>query len=108
MTFPVDELGLISKVEPVAGDFISNQVKIYPTIVEDHIIVDFDSYEGEGVKFELTIVDGTGRVMQNHKINLTAARKIILDINEEIIPGFYIIQINSKDVVKMTTSFLKF
>ncbi len=107
MTFPVDELDLVSGVEPVSQNLSLNSLFVYPTIVVDHVTIDFEKYNGNINKFDVSIIDMNGRVLQSKKISISGNRKINLNIQQGLPQGIYFIQISNQIDSKVISIFIK-
>ena len=99
MTFPVDELDLVSAVDPIdpQGEF----VKIYPTIVKDFFTISVDANNDSYNKNSLiSIINQNGAVIQTASIELNEVNKVVY-LEPGIPPGLYYVklQLNSRSVI---------
>lgn len=107
MTFPVEELDLVSGTEAADLNRTLSNINVYPTIVEDHIVIDFKNYQGKDDKFNISIIDVAGIIIQESKVNLKSNRKIKLDITNEMPCGPYFIIISNQCTSKICNRILK-
>jgi hypothetical protein len=93
MTFPMDELDLVSAVDPVANSWLQNGIKIYPTLVDDHLTIEIEKLNRVGEKFKITLINVAGYNTKDLVLNFEGYQKISLPLGDEIIPGMYFVKV---------------
>lgn len=96
MTFPVEELDLVSGVEAEIQKSDLIGIQIYPTIVDDYITVDFEKCHGDIDQLDISIVDCTGQIVQQFDLNKYSQTKINFNLDKKIRQGVYFVQILSR------------
>ena len=102
MTFPVEELDLISSVK---SDDIIVKMEIFPTLAEDHITIK-PLFYNHGKSVQIAITDLAGNVVKVIPKNVVEGEQIKLDI-EQIPQGMYIVTIKADNKFLSLGKFLK-
>lgn len=106
MTFPVEELDLVSSLTD-HQNATSTGINLYPTLVQDHITLDFEKYQDKGKVLTISMLDISGNIIQQWKINPSPQQKINLTININTAPGMYYVQILNQKNEKQISRFIK-
>ncbi len=108
MTFPVEELDLVNGVGAEIQNSALSGIQIYPTIVNDHITVDFEKYHGDMDHMIILLVDISGYVIDEFKIVQSPVRRMNLRFRENIPQGIYFIQISNQGSSMMCSRMVKY
>jgi hypothetical protein len=107
MTFPVDELDLVSAVDPISQHSDLNYISIYPTVASDQIIIDFEKYNGPTENFKIGIFDLSGHNIISVNELLQNDKQITIQLDNLIPQGMYLIKIESSEGSEIVKSFLR-
>ncbi|MEO6131567.1 MAG: hypothetical protein ABIQ02_06950 [Saprospiraceae bacterium] len=107
MTFPVEELDLVSGLGQEIENNTINKISIYPTIVDDHVVVDFKNYHGNVDEFKISIMDVTGKVVEEWKINRQDMETIELKIKNELGQGLYFMNVSDQRMANVVCRIIK-
>ncbi|HZV71054.1 MAG TPA: T9SS type A sorting domain-containing protein [Saprospiraceae bacterium] len=108
MTFPVEELDLISGVDANLQNSAFKGIIIYPTIVNDHVTLDFEKYQGDPDGLKISIIDITGTTIYKTTLEQKSNFTYNLDITPGIPDGVYFIQISNQDASNICFKIVKY
>ncbi|MGB3078403.1 MAG: hypothetical protein WBB31_04935, partial [Saprospiraceae bacterium] len=108
MTFPVEELDLVSGVKPGYNNSSLSEISVYPTIIEDHITIDFEKYHGDMDRFIISLVNVSGMVIDEFKIDRASKVRMNLKFDKNIPQGAYFIQISKQGHSMIYSRIVKF
>ncbi len=92
MTFPVEELDLVSSVEPVES--LVDQIKVYPSLVNRFFTLEYNSNDKvDKTNIIVTIISQKGEVIQTESISVISGEKKNIFLKRHFVSGFYIVSI---------------
>lgn len=107
MTFPVEELDLINSADDENPGHYLNTVRIYPTLAEDHLVIDFGQAGALDPNSIISIVDMNGRILFMHTISSDPIPGTQLEIQVDFPSGIYFTMIYHDKQSRIVGRFIK-
>jgi len=95
MTFPIEELDLVSSVEPVAT-YLDEQIMVYPTLAVDHVIIDFEKYIGTEKEFQIALVSISGVKIYEELVDVEVSKQVEIEWDRKLL-GIHLLSISNKE-----------
>lgn len=100
MTFPIEELDIVSAVDLAEQSSILDDISIYPTIIENIIYLDFKAVKHDATDFKVSLISNGGNIILEKQISTFDARVTSVSVPENIPPGIYFISISTgKEII---------
>jgi WD40 repeat protein len=93
MTFPVEELDLVSSTRP--GDQVSNEldVHLYPTITSNQLFISCNDFDSNGEDLQVSIYDMEGKMIRSQTEHSDEVHKVTF--MDKSSPGLYVAKVQS-------------
>lgn len=93
MTFPVEELDLVSSTRP--GDQVSNEldVHLYPTITSNQLFISCNDFDSNGEDLQVSIYDMEGKMIRSQTEHSDEVHKVTF--TDKSSPGLYVAKVQS-------------
>jgi hypothetical protein len=88
----VEELEIVSSVDQEDDSHLLKGLAIYPTIVNDEFIIDFNDYLGDADEFSLKIYSNNGIVVKSEDFSRESQYSVY--IGKLNLQGMYILEIS--------------
>ena len=99
MTFPLEELDLVSANDNMVQ---SQNILLYPTLVADHFILEYnDNRNFTNKACKVSIAGANGVIFQTTQSEFSDMQTMQINLNEKILPGVYFVLIDTENRVSV-------
>lgn len=107
MTFPIEELDLTTAVDAVSQNTNFDKVVVYPTLAEDHFILDFNNYLGTEKEFSIAVFDISGQIVLTEKVDIRSRKQAQIMLSSKMTSGLYFIRVEHRSGSEIIGSVIK-
>lgn len=106
MTFPVEELDLVSAVDPVSQDEPASVFNVYPTLFQDHLTIETESDDRARKGYRVAVYNIHGHRVQELDFADPGSKKMI-PMKQSLPSGIYILQITMDQQLEYSGKILR-
>jgi hypothetical protein len=92
MTFPIEELDLVSSTRNPGATMLSG-VQIYPTIVQNHLTLDFTNFSGQRGNATVPFLSTSGELIYSSQVVVEVGKKDEIVLDRRFSPGLYLVNV---------------